>query len=75
VRQKAFHVDAVDTVGAGDCFCGALAAALAGGERIERALLWATAAAAISTTRRGAQTSMPLAGEIEEFLRRRAGGS
>ena len=72
-RQKAFPVDAIDTVGAGDCFCGALAASLAGGSEMAGAILWATAAAALSTTRRGAQTSMPAAEEIEEFLRRRVG--
>jgi ribokinase len=69
VRVPAFPVDAVDTVGAGDCFCGVLAASLAEGSEIEPALHRSSAAAAISTTRRGAQTSMPGREEIESFLR------
>jgi ribokinase len=73
VRQAAFAVKSVDTVGAGDCFCGVLAAALAAGSDVPAALKRASAAAAISTTRRGAQPSMPTTREIEEFLSR-AGG-
>jgi len=70
-RQRAFPVEAVDSVGAGDCFCGVLAASLASGSPVEAALRRASAAAAISTTRRGAQPSMPTAAEIEDFLLRR----
>ncbi len=65
-----FSADAVDTVGAGDCFCGALAAALAEGMGFEEAIRFAQAAAAISVTRRGAQPSMPHRSEIEAFLSR-----
>lgn len=67
-RVAAFQVDAVDTVGAGDCFCGVLAASLAGGFEVGAALRRASAAAAISTTRRGAQPSMPTAKEIDALL-------
>ncbi|HEY9594277.1 MAG TPA: ribokinase [Spirochaetia bacterium] len=70
-RQEAFRVEAVDTVGAGDCFCGVLAAGIAEGRPVAEALLWASAAAAISTTRKGAQPSMPNRSEVEEFLRAR----
>jgi ribokinase len=69
LRVDAFPVDAVDTVGAGDCFCGVLAASLAGSFAIEKALRRASAAAAISTTRRGAQPSMPSEREIDALLR------
>jgi ribokinase len=69
-RQRAFSVHTVDTVGAGDCYCGVLAACLAEGSGIREALRWASAAAAISTTRRGAQPSMPLRAEVREFLSR-----
>jgi ribokinase len=73
VRQEVFPVEAVDTVGAGDCFCGVLAAGIAEGRVVPEALRWASAAAAISATRKGAQTSMPNRQEVEEFLRSRAG--
>lgn len=64
----AFEVKAVDTVGAGDCYCGVLAASVAQGLPMAAAMRRASAAAAISTTRKGAQPSMPTADEIERFL-------
>jgi ribokinase len=73
MRIEAFPVEAVDTVGAGDCFCGVLAASVAEGCETPQALRRASAAAALSATRRGAQTSMPMRGEVEEFLRARGG--
>jgi ribokinase len=66
----AFAVEAVDTVGAGDCYCGVLAASVAEGLPMTQAMSRASAAAALSTTRHGAQPSMPTRGEIEEFLSR-----
>jgi ribokinase len=73
LRIDAFRVDAVDTVGAGDCFCGVFAAGLAEGREEKEALRRASAAAAISTTRRGAQPSMPNRAELEEFLATQGG--
>jgi len=67
---RAFPVEAVDTVGAGDCYCGVLAASVARGLPMTQAMRQASAAAALSTTRRGAQPSMPTRKEIEEFLSR-----
>lgn len=55
----AFSVRAVDSTAAGDAFNGALAVALAGGERMEEAIPFANAAGALATTRRGAQESLP----------------
>ncbi|HSV46654.1 MAG TPA: PfkB family carbohydrate kinase, partial [Ramlibacter sp.] len=52
-------VQVADTIGAGDTFTGALAAALARGETLETALAWANAAAALSVTRAGAIGGMP----------------
>ena len=75
-RQPAPAVDAVDTVGAGDCFCGVFAATLADGAAPAQALHRATAAAALAVRRAGAQPSMPSAEEIEDAVRTLpAGGS
>jgi ribokinase len=64
----AFPVDPVDTTAAGDCFNGAFAAALAGGSSEVEAGRFAGAAAAISVTRPGAQSSMPALPEVERLL-------
>jgi ribokinase len=58
----------VDTTGAGDCFCGVLAARLSEDADLETALAWANAAAALSTERPGAAPSMPSRAEIEAAL-------
>ncbi len=60
----------VDTTGAGDCFCGSLAARLAEDAELGQALQWANAAAALSTERAGAVPSMPTRAEIEAALAR-----
>jgi ribokinase len=60
----------VDTIGAGDTFSGALAAALARGEPIERAAQRANAAAALSVTGRGAIAAMPTAAQLDAWLAR-----
>lgn len=64
----AFHVNAVDTVAAGDCFNGAFAVALLEGLDPFAAARFASAAAAISVTRHGAQASMPSRSEVDRFL-------
>jgi ribokinase len=68
---RPFHVEAVNTVGAGDCFNGAFAVALLEGRDPFRAARFASAAAAISVTRPGAQSSMPTRAEVDEFLNKR----
>ena len=55
IRVDAPVVDVVDTTGAGDCLCGTLAARLAAGDPIGRALEQAVAAASLSTTTPGAR--------------------
>lgn len=58
-------VDVVDTTGAGDTFCGALAAALVRGDSIEGAVIFANKAASFTVTRLGAQSGMP---ELADLL-------
>lgn len=67
----AHRVEPVDTVGAGDAFCGALAVGLALGMDLEAAATLANIAAAISVTRPGAALSMPTAADIAAFARER----
>jgi ribokinase len=64
------RVEAVDTVGAGDAFNGALAAALAEGRLADDAAAWAVAAAALAVTRPGAQAALPYRGAIDELAGR-----
>lgn len=69
--QSAFPVEPVDTTAAGDTFCGVFAAALSGGHDSRDGLRTACAAAALATTRSGAQSSIPTHSEIETFLAER----
>jgi ribokinase len=66
-------VTVVDTTGAGDCFVGALADALARGQGLPGALHWAVAAASLSTQSLGATTAMPTSAEVDELLARSNG--
>ena len=72
--QPAFKVEPVDTTAAGDTFCGTLAAALCSGSPLPQALRRASAAAALATTRVGAQSSIPDVQEVEALLRSHADG-
>jgi ribokinase len=65
----AFNVKAVDTTGAGDAFCGALATALAEHQSLQAAITFAQAGAGISVTRHGTAPAMPTRKEIEEFIK------
>ena len=67
----AYEVRAVDTTAAGDAFNGAFAVALMEGHDAVRSASWASAVAAISVTRAGAQPSMPTRSEAERFLAER----
>ena len=68
VLQPAFVVMPVDTTAAGDTFCGVLAGGLADGLDLPDALVRAAAAAALVTTRPGAQSSIPPRAEVDAFL-------
>jgi ribokinase len=68
VLQAPPPVSPVDTTGAGDCFCGALGAALAEGTDLAGAARWAVAAAALSTTGPGARGALPDAAAVRAVL-------
>lgn len=67
-RVPARKVDAVDTTGAGDTYCGAFAAAIAEGQSGAVAAEFATAAAALSVQVLGAVPSIPTRDRIEALL-------
>ena len=69
-RAPGIAVGVVDTTGAGDCFCGVLAAALDEGADLARAMTHANAAAALSAKRAGAAASIPTRAETEAFIAR-----
>ena len=75
-ENKAVHVPgvpvrAVDTTGAGDAFCGALAVALSSGKDLVEAITYANSAGALATTRVGAQEALPTTEELREFMKER----
>ncbi|OHX51635.1 ribokinase [Planococcus faecalis] len=70
--KKIFHVpayavEAVDTTGAGDTFCGAFVTALADGKTLIECVSFGNKAAALSVLKKGAQKGMPYQEEIEHF--------
>lgn len=65
---ECIKVKAVDTTAAGDTFCGALAVELSRGASMEKALKFASVAASLAVTRRGAQVSIPTREEVETYL-------
>ena len=67
-RQPAFRIDAVDTTGAGDTFCGTLVASLGRNESLGAALREASAASAIACSRLGAQSAIPARAEVQALL-------
>jgi len=64
----AHKVHAIDTTAAGDAFNGAFAVALMQGQDPVSSASWASAVAAITVTRRGAQPSIPTPLEVDRFL-------
>ncbi|KAF1315203.1 Ribokinase, partial [Globisporangium splendens] len=69
VHQPCFKVDnVVDTTGAGDCFRGAFAVAIAEGKSMKESLKQAAAASALCVQVAGAMPSMPSAAQVASFL-------
>lgn len=64
----AFNVVAIDTTAAGDAFNAALAVGFVNGWALEKIITFANAAGALTTTRRGAQTSLPYRHEVDALL-------
>ena len=71
INVPSYKVETVDTTAAGDTFCGALAVALVEDMQLKESLQFASAAAAISVTRMGAQPSAPTRKEIDDFISER----
>jgi ribokinase len=67
--QPAFSVQALDTTGAGDTFCGTLVAELSRRQPFAAALRYACAASALACERLGAQAGVPSRAEVERLLR------
>jgi len=63
-----FAVEAINSVGAGDCFNGALAVALARGDELPKAVRFAAACGALATLGPGGAGSAPTLAAVEAFL-------
>ena len=69
LRVPALKVDVQDTTAAGDTFIGVLAAAHVSGLSLEEAMKWASSAAGITASRKGAQQAIPTAVEVDTYLK------
>jgi ribokinase len=65
IAVPALKVKPVDTVGAGDTFCGYLAAGLDSGLQLEAAMQRAAIAASLACLKPGAQPAIPTAAEVD----------
>jgi ribokinase len=68
LMQTAYPITPVDTTGAGDTFCGTLVAGLSQGQAMQQALQYASAASALACTNWGAQTAIPQAAKVQDFM-------
>ena len=67
-HQRAFHIDAVDTTGAGDVFHGAFSLARAAGVGLAPAFRFSAAVAALKCTRPGGRHGIPDLGTVLSSL-------
>lgn len=63
-----FHVEVVDTTGAGDVFHGAYALAIGEGQSVAHAMRFASAVAALKCTRQGGRAGIPTRSEVDAFM-------
>lgn len=68
LRANGLKIESVDTVGAGDTFCGYLAAALVDGLKLEDAMRRAAVAGSLACLKPGAQPSIPHARDVDAAL-------
>lgn len=67
---NAFEVEVIDTTAAGDTYIGALISQLSKGTNLNQAMQYASAAAALTITKKGAQQSIPSSDEVISFMRK-----
>lgn len=67
-RARGLSINPVDTVGAGDTFCGYFAAALDQGHDVQTALERASVAGSLACLTPGAQTAIPFVDAVERHL-------
>jgi ribokinase len=68
LQVEALKITPVDTVGAGDTFCGYLAAGLSSGLPLRQALRRAAAAGSLACLKPGAQPAIPLAADVDRAV-------
>ena len=67
-KISSFDVNVVDSVAAGDAFVAGLTIALSNSIPLDKAIVFAQANAAVSVTKQGAQSSMPVINEVQQLL-------
>ena len=67
LKVPGYKVDVVDTTGAGDAFCAALAVQYAAGHSMEDSIAFANSAGALATTILGAEPAMPSLEKVKRF--------
>lgn len=68
-KHDALKVDAVDTSGAGDVFCSALAVGIVNGNSIRDASGWACKVASLSVTKPGTIPAFPTMAEVKRLIK------